>query len=501
MLYYPRMRVNLQQHFMIHLKRGFMKISFIGRKDEIEQLRNQQDRGRASLVVVQGRRRIGKSRLIEEFAKGQTFYRFTGLAPTKEITSQMQRDEFTRQFGAQFGLTGIRMTDWGDIFSLLAKHTAKGKLIILFDEISWMGSEDPTFLAKLKTAWDEQFHNNPKLMLILCGSVSSWIEKNIISSTDFLGRPHCYLRVEELPLHHCNEFWGEHRARISAYEKFKVLALTGGVPRYLELINPTWSAEQNIKQMCFTKHSPLLNEFERIFSDIFGDKSDLYKTIITLLLNGTASQEEILTQLSRTKSGDLSEYLNDLKLAGFIARDFTWHLKTSDASKLSHYRLKDNYIRFYLKYIAPHKVQIEKNMFSTKSPSTLPGWETMLGLQFENLVLNNELRIAQLLNIPLEDIIFSNPFFQRKTQKQEGCQIDLMIQTKFNTLYICEIKFKKNSINSSVIKEVEQKIQRIKLPRHFSYRPVLIHASDVEPEVLDSGYFNSIIDFGQLLEL
>ena len=472
---------------------------FIGRSSELEELKRLQNKKIPSLVIVQGRRRIGKSRLIEQFAKGQTFLSFVGLSPNRDTDAQAQRNEFSRQLGEQLGLPGLTATDWGDLFTLLAKHTSEDRVIILFDEISWMGSKDPTFLGKLKNAWDLQFSKNPKLMLILCGSVSSWIEKNIISSTAFLGRPSLYLRLEELPLHECAQFWGQYSQRISAYEKLKVLSVTGGVPRYLELIDPHISAEENIKQLCFLKNSPLLNEFERIFSDIFGSRSEIYKKIILYLSQGSAEQTDILNYCARAKAGDFSEYLQDLVLAGFLSRDYTWHLKTGDISKLSHYRLKDNYTRFYLKYISPNKPKIEKDTFKDYTLSSLPGWETILALQFENLVLNNQNKIVRLLDIPPGEVIFANPYFQRATKKHPGCQIDFMVQTRYNSVLICEMKFSRTKIGPSVIREVEQKIERLKLPKNFSYRPVLIHVNGVHEEIEESGFFSKIIDFGQFL--
>lgn len=476
-----------------------MSTPFVGREAEIQELKELQQRNIASLVIVQGRRRIGKSRLIEEFSKDQKFYCMVGVAPTKETTAQMQRDEFARQLAEQLDLPKFSMSDWGDLFTFLAKYTAKSKVVILLDEISWMGSLDTTFLGKLKNAWDTQFKKNPKLMLVLCGSVSSWIEKNIISSTLFLGRPSLYIKLKELSLPDCDEFWGKYPERISAYEKLKVLAITGGVPRYLELINPNTSAENNIRTLCFSPSAPLLNEFERIFSDIFGTRSNIYKKIINRLVVGPASQEEILASCGRSKTGDFSEYLSDLDMAGFISRDFTWHLKEGKTSKLSRYRLKDNYVRFYLKYIRPNKTKIEKGTFKRTSVTTLPGWESIISLQFENLVLNNDFRISELLSIPLEEIVFSNPFFQKKTKIYPGCQIDLLIQTKFNCLFVCEIKFSRSELTTSVIDEVKQKINRLKIPRNFSYRPVLIHVNGVKDAVIENGYFAKIIDFGKLL--
>lgn len=217
------------------------------------------------------------------------------------------------------------------------------------------------------------------------------------------------------------------------------------------------------------------------------------------MITGTATREEILTACGRNKTGDFSEYLDDLELAGFIARDFTWHIKNEKLSKFSRYRLKDNYVRFYLKYIQPNKTKIDKGIFNTTSISSLAGWEGIMGLQFQNLVLNNELSIFKQLQIPHEEIVFSNPFFQKKNKAQEGCQVDLMIQTKFNCIYICEIKFSKSVLMQATIEEVQNKINRLQLPKNFSYRPVLIHVNGVADSVVDSHYFSDIIDFGQLL--
>src|SRR3990167_5897184 len=117
------------------------------------------------------------------------------------------------------------------------------------------------------------FKKNQSLILILCGSASAWIEKNILSSTGFVGRISYRLTLEELSLSESNQFWTGKSAHISAYEKLKILSVTGGIPRYLEEIKPQLSAEENIKQMCFVKGGPLVNEFDEIFSDIFSKRS------------------------------------------------------------------------------------------------------------------------------------------------------------------------------------------------------------------------------------
>lgn len=131
--------------------------------------------------------------------------------------------------------------------------------------------------------------------------------------------------------------------------------------------------------------------------------------------------------------------------------------------------------------------------------SSLPGWISTIGLQFENLVLKNRDFILEKLNIRRENIVADNPFFQRKTIRYAGCQIDYMIQTRENVLYICEIKFSKSEIKMSVIDEMKEKIKRLSCPRGFAVVPVLIHVNGVSDSVDDSDYFYKIIDFSELL--
>lgn len=473
---------------------------FIGRKKELAQLNSVLKRPAASMIVMRGRRRIGKSRLIKEFIKPFKSYIFMGLPPTAAITAQDQRHEFSRQFKQYFSFVNTS-DDWGDLFTVLANACKDERVVIVFDEISWMATGDENFLGKLKTVWDLHFSENSQLILILCGSVSAWIEKNILSSTGYLGRPTLHMTIEELPLEDCYKFWNNKKNNLSSFEIFKILAVTGGVPRYLELINPNISAEDNIRNLCFNVHSALYDEFKYIFSDIYGKRSAMYQQIVKKLDKDKATRDELIQAISIATGGDISEYLHDLEVGGFIAREYTWNITTKMQSHLSHYRLRDNYTRFYVKYILPNKAKIKNGQFEHISINNLPGWNAILALQFENLVINNNKKIIEFLAIKPEDIILAGPYFQRKTTRQQGCQIDYMIQTKHDVIYICEIKFKRGEIAIDIIDEVQEKIKRLKVPKYISKRSVLIHVNGVKDEVRDADYFACIIDFNSFLVL
>lgn len=472
---------------------------FVGRKHELRLLADLFEKKVASLVILKGRRRIGKSRLVEEFAKGSTYYVFSGLPPNAQTTAAVQRDDFARQMAAQTGLPEVKADDWSKLFLLFAGKIKTGKCIVLFDEISWMGSKDPTFLGHLKNAWDLHFKQNPKLILILCGSVSVWIEKNIISSTGFLGRIALKITLGELSLSECNDLMqrmGFHRSLI---ERFQLLSVTGGIPWYLELIHPKYSAEENIKRLCFEKDAILVDEFKYIFHDLFGRRGDICKRIVEYLAKGPAEYADIVAGLHYHNSGSLSDYLDDLLISGFISRDYTWSLKNGRDSRLSQFRLSDNYIRFYLKYILPRLSRIHKNQFTQFTLALLTNWDSVAGLQFENLVLNNRKTIQALLGLKEVEILADNPYFQNKTTKQHGCQIDYLIQTRYNTLFVCEIKFSKKEIDFSVVQEVKDKISKLTLPKGYACLPVLIYVNGVNEAIEAAGYFFRMIDFSNLL--
>lgn len=278
-------------------------------------------------------------------------------------------------------------------------------------------------------------------------------------------------------------------------KKFKILSVTGGVPRYLEEINPKISAEENIRRLCFRKEALLFNEFDRIFTDLFGKRAATYKKMVKAVSQGPCTAQQILKKIDMPKGGTASEYLHDLQLTGYISQDNTWSLISGEEMKLNRYRLRDNYLRFYLKYIEPNRSKIEQQKLLT-----LPAWDAICGYQFENLVLNNRQSLFRLLSLPIEDIVYDNPYFQRQTLAHSGCQIDLLIQTRYLILYLVEIKFSMEPIDLKVINEVQEKINRLQTDnKRFSIRPILVHVNGVTPKLEHSDFFTKIIDFGQFL--
>jgi hypothetical protein len=246
--------------------------------------------------------------------------------------------------------------------------------------------------------------------------------------------------------------------------------------------------------LCFTREGLLFSEFDNIFADLFSTRNETYRRIVGALIDGPLDLESLYKAIGVGKTGKVSDYAEDLIQTGLLARDYTWSLKTGQESKLSRLRLSDNYVRFYLKYIQPNRRRIERGTLSR-----LPNIDSVLGLQFENLVLKNRISLFHLLSIDPNDVVYDNPFFQRRTQRQRGCQVDYLIQTKFNALYVCEIKFSRSPLASGLAHEVAEKIDRLQIPRGMSYRPVLIYSGELSKGLLEEEFFAAKLDLGTTL--
>ncbi len=471
---------------------------FIGRKIEIERLDALYRKKLPSLAVIKGRRRIGKSRLIAEFASRhpeQRFCSFAGLAPQDGVTAQEQRDHFARQLSLLFHLPFMTFLDWSDAFEYLSLYIKSGD-IILFDEISWMGAKDPTFIPKLKAWWDKQtFH----ILLVFCSSISTWIEKNILKNTAFFGRIHLTIMLEALSINESAEFLKTIGMQLSSYDTYKILSILGGIPWYLEQLNPKITADENIQQLAFEKNGILVLEFDRIFHDLFNGKGSTYKKIIDTLKDVAKTLAEVRQSIGFSHSGTLSQFIEQLISAGFVNKQSLWSFKTTKPLKQSLYRIADPYMRFYLKVIEPNLAKITIGGYQDINLQTLSGFETHVGLQLEYLLLQNRPLLLKAIGLQATDIVCDGPYRQTKTATQKGCQMDYLIQTATNNLFVCEFKFRKREIGNEIINEMQDKISTLKVPKGFASVPVLFHLSGVSDSVVTQNYFYRVIDLRDFL--
>ncbi len=476
-------------------------MAFIGRTAELETLARLWRKQTPSLVVCSGRRRIGKSTLVEEFAarSGCRFLEFEGLAPDRTMTDERQRNHFLDRLAELGGTPPIRAETWPKAFDALRKVVGPGtdRVVVLLDEISWMGGYDPGFAAFLKNAWDTGFSKRSGLILVVCGSVSAWIGENILRSKGFVGRISLDLRVEELPLADCASFWGSASERVSSGELFDLLSVTGGVPKYLQEIDPGLSAAENVRNLCFLPEGYLFKDFDILFTDVFKRNAAEKRAVLEGLVDGPRTAGEIAAALGVSRNGHLTDLLAELREAGFTSQDEGLNPDTGKPLRETRHRLCDNYARFYLKCIAPRAAAVRKGLFRPASLDAMPGWNAILGLQFETLVANHFRELVPKLGLGGALVTSAAPFFRAGTKARPGVQVDMMLQTK-KSVWVVEIK-RRGRIGESVEEEVRRKVVRLGLPRDVSVRTVLVYEGRLSPSVVEDGYFDFAIPAETLL--
>ncbi len=481
-------------------------IMFFGREDLIEQLIGLFDKRVASLVTCRGRRRIGKSTLIEVFAEraGCRFIKIEGRRPSPGLADADELATFGRQLASQTDAESTPPSCWADAFRRLnAQINDKERTVVLIDEVSWLAYYEKSFADDFKIAWDNLFKKHDRLVLVLCGSVSSWLRDNIIDNSAYMGRRSLDVVVKELPLKDCVKFWGKAASRIDPLEIIDVLSVTGGIPRYLEEIVPSLSASENIRRLCFRPSSVLRTDFDEMFRDVVLKSSALSGAVLKCLAGGSRTEAELNRELKLGKGGRVSSVLSLLEEAGLVSPDPCVNPETGRPMREQRHRLSDNYTRFYLKYIEPLKAIIDDGSFDMAGLEALDGIDSVMGLAFENLVLSNYRELIPYLNLRGALITSAAPYRRNARQGgsglQKGCQVDLLIQAR-RTVCIVEIKRRKE-IGREVIDEVDAKVNAIRRPDGVSARAALVYCGKLAPIVEADGYFDAIVPFVKLLGL
>ena len=415
------------------------------------------------------------------------------------MTNERQLANFCERLERASGLDVPVAKNWAQAFDSLEKAiSGKGKIIVFLDEISWMGGDDEGFAGFLKNAWDLQFSRRKRLVLVLAGSVSAWIQKNILNSKGFVGRVSVDLTLTELSLSACRDFWGRRAAQVSMREVADMLSITGGIPKYLQEMNPSLPTDENIRRMCFLPEGYLFKDFDSIFSDVFGAGIAAKRRILGVLAEGPASVTDLATAMSIEPNGHITDDLNDLIAAGFVAAGAGLNPITGAKVREVRYRLCDNYTRFYLKFILPRREAIRQGLYRFTDLESLPGWSGMLGLQFENLVINNLASLCRVIGLGRKLVISAAPYARRKSASCPGLQIDLLIQTP-KSVYVVEVK-RCNRIDASVEKEMAEKVVRLGVGPDKSVRTVLVYEGRLSPEVEENGFIDFIVPFHRIVE-
>ena len=473
-------------------------MDFYGRDELLDDLDSLWGKNSPSLVTCRGRRRIGKSTLISRFAElsNARFIKIEGERPDEDMNNEDELATFAEQLSLYASKDVSAAKNWLQAFKSLDNVLDDRRTVVLLDEVSWLAYFDKRFAATLKIAWDNMFKNHRHRVFVVCGSVSTWIKEKIIDSRSYYGRRSLDIAVPELTLKDCARFWSGRSDRISVRDILDILSITGGVPRYLEEVNPSQSVDDNIRRMAFRPDSTLRRDFDEMFKDVIAKRPRMVAMVLEALVDGPMTMSEISGAISVGTGGNVSAALDQLVEAGLVSRDIGMNPETGDEIRERRYRLSDNYVRFYLKCIRPAAKTLDAGTFRYSRLARFEEWNAVKGFAFENLIVNHYGELLPYLHLG-ESHVYSAAPYRKNGPKGKGLQIDLLIQTR-RSQCVVEIK-RKNTIGRGIVDEVAEKIRRLKHAPDSSVRAALVYEGELAETVPADGYFDAIIPFRRLL--
>lgn len=480
---------------MLKHKKIMKNKAFTGRQYEQNYLRSVDQSKEPAIIAVYGRRRVGKTELIEQTYANRNIIKFEGLESEPESAQITHTLNTLAKYANEPNIAKLQLKSWVDVFELIAQHLKKGIWTLYLEELQWMANYQTSLISALKYVWDNEFRHNKQLIIVLCGSSPSFMINKVVRSKALYNRSQY-----ELPLHPFNiQETQDFIQNKSSREVMDTYLSVGGIPEYLGRIKKQASSLfLGLCQNAFTTGGFLQHEHKKIFTSSLA-KSKYYEDIIRLLsCKRFATREEIRKSLKIDSGGTLSNVLKDLELCGFIKNYVPYNL--GKTSTLSRYAINDQYLQFYFKFIAPKHDDIVSGIFN-KEPSQAINFDTYmkwLGFAFERFCRENHRLIATILGF--SGVTYQHgAYFSRSTEKEKpGFQIDLLFHRQDRVITLCEIKYLKQPVKRRIIKEFEEKKLLFPCPKNHSIQSVLISAEGADKSVSDHAYFDKIITLEDL---
>lgn len=426
-------------------------MGIIGRNAEIADLERLYSSERSEFVALYGRRRVGKTFLVNELLGGRFAFSHTALSSAetegKELL-KMQLQHFTHSL-IKYGAEVNQIPDnWLDAFYMLERFLEacpKKRKVVFIDELPWLDTARSGFVTAFEAFWNNWAAKRKDVLLIVCGSAVSWVSDNLINGKGGLyDRLTSEIKLKPFTLKECEDFLKSKKISLDKYDTIQSYMIFGGIPYYLSLYTAGKSLAQNVDSLVFNENGKLRMEYDRLFASIFTNPDDAEKVIAALSSKRMGyTREELLRKTGLGNGGGFTKLLKSL-----VESDFIIKTRPYDApEKKCRYRLTDNFCLFYRYFVSQNKTN-DANFWqhSLNSPS-INAWR---GFAFENVCFQHIPQIKAALGI-------SGVRCETYSWLGENGQIDLLIDRADRIINLCECKF--STKDFSVDKEYEKKLR------------------------------------------
>lgn len=456
----------------------------IGREKEIKELDELYHSEDAELIALYGRRRVGKTYLIDEVFRDRLNFRHAGLSPIdsekENVKAHLMKDQLTHFFRSltMQGYKGKKTPEsWLEAFYMLEdllmeKYKDNERIVVFLDEMQWLDTPKAKFMTGFEAFWNGWACHKKNLMVIVCGSSSSWILTNIINNHGGLyGRVTFEIKLKPFTLRECEQFLTSKEICMSRYDVIQAYMMVGGIPYYLRYFNKRLSLAQNINEIFFADEAPLKDEFNRMFASLFKNAEPIKQIIKAIASKNKGITRKELSEITGvTDSGEVSRQLNAL-----IAGDFIIKYKSFGDNKRDEiYKLVDPFSYFYLTFLDKSSDNRNIDWINIEDSSRVLSWK---GYAFENVCWNHihQIKMAlQIGGVSTTEALWS----KRGDENTRGTQIDLIIVRKDNVVHMCEIKFYNDEFEVDkdyhLILERRKKILREQIPKRATIHNTLI---------------------------
>ena len=451
----------------------------IGRKVEKELLNKLYYSDKSQFVAVYGRRRVGKTFLINEVFKDRITFKHSGLSPIENHGKMSLLELQLKHFYNSLLLAGMKKSscpkDWMDAFLMLEQFLMSiddgSRQLIFIDEMPWLDTPKSGFITAFEGFWNTWACSRSNLMLIISGSATSWINDKLINNYGGLyNRLTCEIKLSPFTLNECEQFFEEEGIKLSRYDIIQAYMVTGGIPYYLNYFRRDLSLAQNIDELFFKQNAPLKDEFKKLFNSIFSNSSAMISIIKAIgSKNIGLTRKEISKITGFTSGGFLSDCLNALMVSDFIKK----YVPFNREKKEIYYKLTDLFCNFYLRFVEENNESEEDFWLSNINSQKISTWR---GIAFENVCFNHISKIKKSLGI--SGVHTKESSWNKSNDEGIGTQIDMIIERADNIVNMCEMKFYNTDfvVDKNYDRVIRNRIELLskELSNEYAIHPTLI---------------------------
>lgn len=457
----------------------------IGRTRAQRVLKQAEASGQPELIVVFGRRRVGKTYLVRQYFASRLRFELTG---SRDATLAEQLQNFTHALGKVTDFRHARPASWQEAFqelerALMPVLKRKGRHVLFFDELPWLARRNSRFLPAFEQFWNHWASKQPGLIVVICGSAASWMIAKVLRQRGGLhNRVTRRIRLQPFSLAETEAYLKHLGIRWGREAVAEVYLALGGVPFYLNQISRGRSPAQAIDEITMGPDAPLRHEFEELYAALF-ENHETHVTVVKALANTKTglTRTALIESTGMPSGGGLTRVLDELEASGFIRRVAPFGKSQRDIL----YRLMDEFTLFHLRW--------GKRRGSWMKVRGKPTWQVWSGYAFENLCLRHVDQILAALGIAGIETEVSTWRYQGRGG-EEGAQIDMVIDRSDQTINLCEMKH--TNAPFPVTKKVAADHQRKRrvFQTKTKTKKTLVTTFVTSAGVKDDGYRSEVVD-------